>query len=57
MSSKQARGFPVDKRSDIWAFGCLLYEMLTGGLAFAGDTVSDTIAKVLEREPDSASAA
>ena len=52
MSPEQARGFPVDKRSDIWAFGCLLYEMLTGGLAFAGDTVSDTIAKVLEREPD-----
>ena len=52
MSPEQARGLPVDKRSDIWAFGCLLYEMLTGGLAFAGDTVSDTIAKVLEREPD-----
>ena len=52
MSPEQARGLPVDKRSDIWAFGCLLYEMLTGSLAFAGDTVSDTIAKVLEREPN-----
>ena len=52
MSPEQARGLPVDKRSDIWAFGCLVYEMLTGSLAFAGDTVSDTIAKVLEREPN-----
>jgi Tol biopolymer transport system component len=52
MSPEQARGQTVDKRSDIWAFGCVLYEMLTGRLAFPGDTVSDTIARVLEREPD-----
>ncbi|MGE5815242.1 MAG: protein kinase domain-containing protein [Acidobacteriota bacterium] len=52
MSPEQARGQSVDKRADIWAFGCVLYEMLTGRLAFPGDTVSDTIAKVLEREPD-----
>jgi serine/threonine protein kinase len=52
MSPEQARGLAVDKRTDIWAFGCVLYEMLTGRAAFAGDTVSDTIAKVIEREPD-----
>jgi Tol biopolymer transport system component len=52
MSPEQARGHSVDKRGDIWAFGCVLYEMLTGGLAFPGDTVSDTLAKILEREPD-----
>ena len=42
----------MDKRTDIWAFGCLLYELLTGSLVFRGDTLSDTIAAVLEREPD-----
>jgi eukaryotic-like serine/threonine-protein kinase len=52
MSPEQARGHSVDKRSDIWAFGCVLYEMLTGRLTFPGETVSDTIAKILEREPD-----
>src|SRR6185295_6018305 len=52
MSPEQARGHRVDKRGDIWAFGCVLYEMLTGRLTFPGDTVSDTIAKILEREPD-----
>jgi Tol biopolymer transport system component len=52
MSPEQARGLPVDKRTDIWAFGCVLYEMLTGRVAFAGDTVSDSIAKILEREPE-----
>ena len=52
MSPEQARGKPVDKRTDIWAFGCVLCEMLTGRAVFAGDTVSDTIAAVLEREPD-----
>ena len=52
MSPEQARGKPVDKRADIWAFGCVLYEMLTGRVAFAGETVSDTIGKILEREPD-----
>ena len=52
MSPEQARGKPVDKRTDIWAFGCVLYELLTGKEAFRGETVSDTIAAVLEREPD-----
>ena len=53
MSPEQARGRPVDKRSDIWAFGCVLYEMLTGGRPFdAGDTVSDAVASILTREPD-----
>jgi serine/threonine protein kinase/Tol biopolymer transport system component len=52
MSPQQARGQTVDKRADIWAFGCVLYEMLTGRVAFAGETVLDTIGKILEREPD-----
>jgi serine/threonine-protein kinase len=52
MSPEQARGKSVDKRSDIWAFGCVLYEMLTGKRAFEGETVSDTLAAVLRGEPD-----
>jgi serine/threonine protein kinase/Tol biopolymer transport system component len=52
MSPEQARGKPVDTRADVWAFGCVLYEMLTARRAFAGETVPDTIAAVLEREPD-----
>ncbi|MGE5832917.1 MAG: protein kinase domain-containing protein [Acidobacteriota bacterium] len=52
MSPEQARGKPADTRSDIWAFGSVLYEMLTGKLAFDGDDVSDTLANVLKREPD-----
>jgi eukaryotic-like serine/threonine-protein kinase len=52
MSPEQARGQPVDRRTDIWAFGCVLFELLTGQLTFAGDTVSDTIAAVIQREPD-----
>ena len=52
MSPEQARGHNVDKRADIWAFGCVLFEMLTGRAAFAGDTASDTIANILEHEPD-----
>jgi len=52
MSPEQARGRAVDKRTDIWAFGCVLYEMLTGRAAFAGATASDTMARILEREPD-----
>jgi serine/threonine-protein kinase len=51
MSPEQARGLPVDKRTDIWAFGCMLFEMLAGERAFAGETSTDVIAKVLEREP------
>jgi Tol biopolymer transport system component len=52
MSPEQARGKPVDKRADIWAFGCVLFEMLAGRGAFAGETVSDTLAAVLKSEPD-----
>jgi serine/threonine protein kinase len=52
MSPEQARGKPVDTRTDIWAFGCVLYEMLTGRIAFPGETTSDTIAALLERSPD-----
>ena len=52
MSPEQARGQRVDRRTDIWAFGCVFYEMLTGRVAFPGDTVSDSIARILEREPD-----
>ena len=52
MSPEQARGQAVDKRTDIWAFGCVLYEMLTGRAAFSGATVSDTIAALIDRTPD-----
>jgi hypothetical protein len=52
MSPEQARGKPVDKRADIWAFGVLLYEMLTGRQLFTGDTVSDVLAAVLRQEVD-----
>jgi serine/threonine protein kinase len=52
MSPEQARGQVVDKRTDIWAFGCVLYEMLTGRIAFKGDTVSDTIGAILRAEPE-----
>ena len=52
MSPEQARGKPLDKRTDIWSFGCVLCEALTGKVAFLGDSVSDTIAAVLKQEPD-----
>ena len=52
MSPEQARGETVDVRTDIWAFGCVLYELLAGRRSFAGPTLSDTIAAVLEHEPD-----
>jgi eukaryotic-like serine/threonine-protein kinase len=52
MSPEQARGLPADKRADIWAFGVVLYEMLTGRTTFAGETVSDTLAAVLKTDPD-----
>jgi serine/threonine-protein kinase len=51
MSPEQARGKPVDKRADIWAFGCVLYEMLTGRRAFAGEDITDTVAAVVRSEP------
>ncbi len=52
MSPEQAKGKPVDKRADIFAFGAVLYELLTGKRAFDGETITETIAKVLESEPD-----
>jgi len=52
MSPEQARGLPVDKRTDIWAFGVVLYEMLSGEQIFQGDTVSDKLASILKTEPD-----
>jgi eukaryotic-like serine/threonine-protein kinase len=52
MSPEQARGRTVDKRTDIWAFGCVLYEMLTGAPAFAGDGVAEVLAVVIKGEPD-----
>jgi serine/threonine protein kinase/Tol biopolymer transport system component len=52
MSPEQARGFAADQRSDVFSFGCVLYEMLTGKQAFHGDTVSDILASVLAREPN-----
>jgi Tol biopolymer transport system component len=54
MSPEQARGLPVDRRTDIWAFGCVLYELLSGQRAFGGDTASDILAAVLDRDPDMA---
>ena len=52
MSPEQAKGFPADQRSDVFAFGSVLYEMLTGRQPFKGDTVPDVLASVLVREPD-----
>jgi serine/threonine-protein kinase len=52
MSPEQARGQAVDKRADVWAFGCVLYEMLSGRAAFLGEDTTTTLARVLEREPD-----
>ena len=52
MAPEQARGKPVDKRADIWAFGVVLYEMLTGRRAFPGDEISDVLAAVLRQDID-----
>jgi serine/threonine protein kinase/Tol biopolymer transport system component len=52
MSPEQARGKPVDRRADLWSFGCVLYECLTGKQLFRGETVSDSLAAILRKEPD-----
>jgi serine/threonine protein kinase/Tfp pilus assembly protein PilF len=52
MSPEQARGKPADKRSDIWSFGCIIYQMLTGQFPFEGETATDTLAYIIERQPD-----
>jgi serine/threonine protein kinase len=52
MSPEQARGKPVDRRADLWSFGCVLYECLTGVRLFAGETVSDSLAAILRKDPD-----
>jgi serine/threonine protein kinase len=52
MSPEQAKGRPVDKRTDIWAFGCILYECLTGRLSFQGETVTETLAAVIMLDPN-----
>jgi serine/threonine-protein kinase len=52
MSPEQAKGRPADKRSDVWAFGCVLYEMLTGTRAFKGDELTETLAEIIRGEPD-----
>ena len=52
MSPEQAKGKSVDRRADIWAFGCVLFEMLTGRMAFSGETLTDTLAAVVKEEPD-----
>ena len=57
MSPEQARGEDVDARTDMWAFGCVLFEMLAGRKAFAADAASDSLGKILEQEPDWSAAA
>jgi serine/threonine-protein kinase len=51
MAPEQASGKPIDKRADIWAFGCCLYEALTGQRPFSGDSATQLMARILEREP------
>jgi len=52
MSPEQARGKPTDKHSDIWSFGCIMYQMLSGQLPFEGETATDTLARIIERQPN-----
>jgi eukaryotic-like serine/threonine-protein kinase len=52
MPPEQAKGRPVDRRADIWGFGCVLFEMLAGRMAFRGESVTDTLAEIIKTEPD-----
>lgn len=52
MSPEQAKGRTIDRRSDIWSFGCVLFEMLTGKMVFSGETVTDTLAEIVKSEPN-----
>ncbi len=52
MSPEQAKGWPADRRADIWGFGCVLFQMLTGKMAFSGESVTDTLAEIIKAEPD-----
>ena len=52
MPPEQAKGRPVDRRADIWGFGCVLFEMLVGKMAFSGESVTDTLAEIIKAEPD-----
>ena len=52
MAPEQAKGKPADRRADIWALGCVLFEMITGQRAFAGETLSDVLVRIIEHEPD-----
>jgi serine/threonine protein kinase len=51
MSPEQAKGKPADRQSDLWAFGCVLFEMLTGNRAFSGDDITETLASIIKSEP------
>jgi serine/threonine protein kinase len=52
MSPEQAKGRQVDRRGDIWGFGCVLFEMVTGKMAFSGETVTDTLAEIIKADPE-----
>jgi serine/threonine protein kinase len=51
MNPEQAKGRPVDRRADVWAFGCLLFEMLTGSRTFEGESITDTLGAIIHKEP------